>query len=133
MFAGEPRQDIQEAFQSARAVLAEISTLSQQAKVYNTILGDFADAVDRYRQRVSLEIRRTVEHYLDTTPFVRPATRRPSEERHGGGVAEGGAGLGLGEGDAELQINWADLDLYLVDQSLMPAVEPFQDFFCSVE
>lgn len=64
MFAGEPRQDITDAFDGARDVLASIAERSPQAKNYYGILTTMYEAVTQYRKRESLEARRQVQHYM---------------------------------------------------------------------
>ncbi|KAH7037412.1 uncharacterized protein B0I36DRAFT_313999 [Microdochium trichocladiopsis] len=64
MFAGEPRQDITDAFTGARDVLANIAERSPQAKNYYDILTTMGEAVTQYRRRESLEARRNVQHYM---------------------------------------------------------------------
>ncbi|KAF7548329.1 hypothetical protein G7046_g8709 [Stylonectria norvegica] len=144
MFAGEPRQDIQEAFEGAREILENIAQISPQAKLYHSILTDLAEAVAKYRYRVASEIRKTVEHYLDPNPFLEvtqgevyqhpsPFSMDDVTLALGGSDildADGQGGMAM---DIDLQINWADLELHLVDNSLVPNTEPFEGLFCSVE
>lgn len=70
MFAGEPRQDIEDSFGGAREVLDSIAATSSQARLYHEILTSFSEAVSKYRQRVSGEVRRTVQHYMDQILIV---------------------------------------------------------------
>lgn len=65
MFAGEPRKDIENTFEGARDILAEIAPTSTQASLYYDILTTFSDAVSQYRKRVVSELRQTVQHYMD--------------------------------------------------------------------
>jgi len=65
MFAGEPRKDIEDSFEGAREVLDDIAAVSPQARLYYEILTSFSEAVNKYRHRVSSEVRRTVQHYMD--------------------------------------------------------------------
>jgi hypothetical protein len=65
MFAGEPRKDIETAFQATLDILQGIGKVSQQAQLYYGILHDFSHAITKYRERVDAELRRTVRHYLE--------------------------------------------------------------------
>lgn len=145
MFAADPREDIQEAFQGALEVLNSIAEISPQARLYHSILSDFAEAVGKYRQRTQLEIRKTVQRYLDPMPFLRVTTGEfnqdtsPSfSETMMAMLQNSTQGLGGDQNDdylamdMDLQIDWADLDLMLIDSSLM-ATQPFEGLFCSVE
>ncbi|CAM1506152.1 Fc.00g057930.m01.CDS01 [Cosmosporella sp. VM-42] len=146
MFAGEPRKDIQEAFEGARDVLDDIAQISPQAKIYHSTLTDLAEAVGKYRQRVAAEIRKTVQHYLDPIPFLKVVAQGEVQQHPSSPFPLGDVTLVLGASDmpdlddqgnltmdVDLQINWADLDLHLVDNSLIPTTEPFEGLFCSVE
>ncbi|KAH7137829.1 hypothetical protein EDB81DRAFT_693101 [Dactylonectria macrodidyma] len=147
MFAGEPRQDIQAAFQGACDVLDSISQISPQAQVYHSILTDFEEAVGKYQHRVTLEISKTVQYYLDTDPFLNTAQgegHHPSSPFHLDNVRlileeDGALNLGADKDqgdltmDVDLQLNWLDLDLHLVDNSLVFTTEPFQGLFWSLE
>lgn len=142
MFAGEPRSDIQDAFTGALEVLGDIAVICPQAKVYHGILTDFAEAVSKYRQLVTQKIRQTVDHYLDQVPFLELA-EEPGLPRASSSIATlraeadriqdlGVRGL-VDEMDVDLEIIWSDLDLRLIDNSLVGFTEPFQGLFCSVE
>lgn len=147
MFAGEPRLDIQEAFEGARDVLADIATLCPQAKVYHGILTDFSEAVSKYRQLVALEIRKTVHHYLDPTPFLEVTLEKDQQGLSPFSLHRATSGIGasrtrdVGHGeeqadlvmDADLQIIWPDLDLRLIDTSLIATTEPFEGMFFNME
>ncbi|KJK63879.1 FMN-dependent dehydrogenase [Aspergillus parasiticus SU-1] len=65
VFGGDPRSDIENAFQSAQIILGDIALSSKQAQLYHNILMNLADAVKKYRQRVTEERNYTVQHYMD--------------------------------------------------------------------
>lgn len=65
VFGGEPRSDIENGFQSAQIILGDIALSSKQAQLYHNILMNLADAVKKYRQRVTEERNYTVQHYMD--------------------------------------------------------------------
>lgn len=74
MFAGEPRKDIEGAFADAHDILGDIALASPQAQLYHTMLTDFAEAIIKYRQRVSDETHYTVQHYMDRILTFEPPT-----------------------------------------------------------
>lgn len=74
MFAGEPRKDIEGAFADARNILGDIALASPQAQLYHNMLTDFAEAITKYRQRVSDETHYTVQHYMDRILTFEPPT-----------------------------------------------------------
>ncbi|KAL2705083.1 hypothetical protein AAEP93_000333 [Penicillium crustosum] len=76
MFAGEPRKDIQAAFADAQDILGDIALASPQAQLYYNMLTDFAEAITKYRQRVSDETHYTVQHYMDRILTFEPPTHR---------------------------------------------------------
>ncbi|PYH84598.1 hypothetical protein BO82DRAFT_381401 [Aspergillus uvarum CBS 121591] len=65
MFAGEPRKDIDRAFDYAQSILREIGTKSPQAQLYHNILDAFVEAIKKYKQRVTDERNYTVQYYMD--------------------------------------------------------------------
>ncbi|KAJ9136596.1 putative C6 transcription factor [Pleurostoma richardsiae] len=65
LFAGEPRQDVQDSFDSAHDILRSLAAASPQARLYYDILSNFSDAIARYRRRLSYETRRSVHQYMD--------------------------------------------------------------------
>ncbi|KAL5341761.1 hypothetical protein BJX70DRAFT_395493 [Aspergillus crustosus] len=158
MFAGEPRQDINESFNSACMILAEIASTSPQAQLYHSILTSFAEAVDVYRQRVEDERRRTVQHYMDQILVIDAASvsqregRNESvldherENRSSGGMSSTNTILpsdGDAEADDELTTllrltsgfpdqGWNEVDMQLLDYPV-PELEPFDQFFYTVE
>jgi hypothetical protein len=79
MFAGEPRTDIQNAFQATVEILGDISKHSQQAQQDHEILMSFSDAIARYRERVLAEVRHTVQHYMERILSVE--ARRDSSQQ----------------------------------------------------
>ncbi|KAJ5980615.1 hypothetical protein N7481_007913 [Penicillium waksmanii] len=65
VFAGEPRKDIESAFHNAHIILGDIALTSPQARLYRNILTSFAEAINKYKQRVTDERDYTVQHYMD--------------------------------------------------------------------
>ncbi|KIW26353.1 uncharacterized protein PV07_09453 [Cladophialophora immunda] len=66
MFAqGESRFDMDDAFNNAREVLRNLSIHSPQAEHYYEILSGFADVIQRHRQHLSRERRRSKNKYVD--------------------------------------------------------------------
>lgn len=65
VFAGEPRKDIENAFHNVDIILGDIALTSPQARLYRNILTSFAEAIDKYKQRVTDERDYTVQHYMD--------------------------------------------------------------------
>ncbi|KEY74556.1 hypothetical protein S7711_07159 [Stachybotrys chartarum IBT 7711] len=147
MFAGEPRLDIQEAFEGALNVLDEIGTMCPQARAYHGILADFAEAVSKYRQLVALEIRKTVLHYLDPTPFLEISREKNQQVPIPFAVNNVASDIGgsnmqpsgtCGEPndvamDIGLQIIWPDLDLRTIDDTLLATMQPVEEAFYSAE
>ncbi|KIW18002.1 hypothetical protein PV08_02289 [Exophiala spinifera] len=64
-FAGEPRKDIDEAFEQVNTVLESIATQSPQAGLYRETLEAFRESIAKWHDRVETEIKRTVQHYMD--------------------------------------------------------------------
>ncbi|KAL2825053.1 hypothetical protein BDW59DRAFT_180004 [Aspergillus cavernicola] len=73
MFAGEPRQDIDDGFNNACTIIAEIAFTSPQAQLYHGILTSFASAIEAYRQRKEDEQQMTVQRYMDRVLVIHPA------------------------------------------------------------
>jgi hypothetical protein len=65
VFAGEPRKDIENAFHNVHIILGDIALTSPQARLYRNILTSFAEAIKKYKQRVTDERNYTVQHYMD--------------------------------------------------------------------
>ncbi|PYI00611.1 hypothetical protein BO78DRAFT_437872 [Aspergillus sclerotiicarbonarius CBS 121057] len=123
MFAGEPRHDIQTSFEHVLVILSDIAACSPQAKLYHKILGSFADAVEKYHQRVVDEMQYTVQGYMDRVLVFESA---------GGGLSEWvnndyADAMGSGEAWSELGMQLQFLD------GLVPELEPFDRLFCGVE
>ncbi|KGO48630.1 Oxoglutarate/iron-dependent dioxygenase [Penicillium expansum] len=74
MFAAELRKDIEAAFADAHDILGDIALASPQAQLYHNMLTDFAEAIAKYRQRVSDETHYTVQHYMDRILIFEPPT-----------------------------------------------------------
>ncbi|OKL64424.1 hypothetical protein UA08_00852 [Talaromyces atroroseus] len=72
-FAGEPRKDINDSFDHACAILADIAPVSPQAQVYHEILCSFSQAVQRYKQRVADEAHQAVHQYIERIFRLGPA------------------------------------------------------------
>jgi hypothetical protein len=51
-------------------VLETIGESCNQARVYHEILISFAEAISTHREEISLETRRTVQHYIDRVLVV---------------------------------------------------------------
>ncbi|KAF3392807.1 Cytochrome b2 [Penicillium rolfsii] len=83
VFAGEPRKDIEDAFHSVQIILGDISLYSQQARLYHNILTSFADAVKKYRQRVTDERNYTVQHYMDRILIFEASSDENDANREG--------------------------------------------------
>lgn len=77
-FAGEPRWDIDMGFERVVAVLKDIARVSPQAKLYVKILDDFREAVETWRMKVTREVRRTVDRYMDCILDVEGGSRGPN-------------------------------------------------------
>lgn len=146
MFAGEPRQDIQDAFEGCREVLAAMGETSSQAKAYHEILTSFSEAVRKFRQRVTMEERRTVQHYMEQVLVIDVAhTENQPYPSPFSGLAlpfslSGNMAHGTESADVQLdmmldgfQIDWAELDLQVVDDQLTLDLRPFEGLLCSVE
>ncbi|KAL3482149.1 hypothetical protein BJX99DRAFT_252862 [Aspergillus californicus] len=155
MFAGEPRQDIDDAFNSACEIIADIAAMSPQAQLYRDILMGFASAVAEFHRRRDEEQRATVKHYMDeilvidTAPSTRvPDTRDFHQECSWSDVNGTGASQchTLNEDDADLRAllqitngfengdteNWNEVDMQLLHYPV-PGIEPFDQFFYTVE
>jgi hypothetical protein len=64
-FAGEPRKDIEEAFEQINIVLESIAVHSPQASLYRETLESLRESVAKWHGRIRSEINRTVKHYMD--------------------------------------------------------------------
>ncbi|KXJ94039.1 hypothetical protein Micbo1qcDRAFT_193315 [Microdochium bolleyi] len=121
MFAGEPRQDISDAFVGARDVLESIAERSPQAKNYHEILTTMGEAVVQYRRRESLEARRNVQHYMSQILVVDVAGGGSSSQAPDDIAA---ATLGAGGGDSRYLMQSSSLvpgggDLYQQQQATL--------------
>jgi len=161
MFAGEPRKDIDDSFKAACGVLESIAATSPQAQLYHEILISLSDAVVKYRYRVSAEVRRTVQHYMDKILVIHPLHDMDgtiqdyltSEIANGGpdyehanssvdsvahaNVLDPGSSMGgihslPNSAWLKAQCEWDDLDLQLSDDSVLDT-EHFEKLFYSVE
>jgi hypothetical protein len=66
MFAqAEPKFEMDESFNGAREVLKKLSDHSPQAEHYYEILTGFADAIQRHRQHLAREKRRSQNKYVN--------------------------------------------------------------------
>lgn len=74
MFAGEPRKDIEDAFEATLDVLHDMAETSPQAKFYHGILTKLSFAIIKYRQRVEGEVRRTVKHFMAQVLVIEATT-----------------------------------------------------------
>ncbi|KAJ5635897.1 uncharacterized protein N7484_009210 [Penicillium longicatenatum] len=81
MFAGEPRRDIEDSFQNTCIILADIALTSQQALLYHNILISFAEAVTKYRQRVTDEMHYAVQHYMDRILMIETTNIHSTDEQ----------------------------------------------------
>ncbi|KAL2824861.1 hypothetical protein BDW59DRAFT_172595 [Aspergillus cavernicola] len=79
-FAGEPRKDINDSFDHACAILADIAPISPQAQLYHKILCSFTQAVQRYKQRVADAAHQAVHQYIDRIFTLGPVP--PEPDRH---------------------------------------------------
>jgi hypothetical protein len=64
-FAGEPRKEIDEAFEQVCEILDCMSAQSPQASLYHDILKSFQDSIARWHGRINTEVKRTVQHYME--------------------------------------------------------------------
>ncbi|KAH7035967.1 FMN-dependent dehydrogenase-domain-containing protein [Microdochium trichocladiopsis] len=140
MFAGEPRQDIQDAFAACREVLGAMSETCLQARTYLDILASFHEAVRKYHQRVAMQVRDTVHNYMDQVLMVevpQALNRTGPSPLDWEAIMAATNDLPADRTDntaiADFQIQWTDLDLQIVDDYLNLDLGPFQALFCSGE
>lgn len=127
-FAGEPRQDIDEAFDGCREVLKSMGEACHQAQVYQEVLASFSEAIDQYRRYILAESRRTIQHYMDQVLVVDIAHDEDQDGRnhpHFGFVAPNLSDTSIPQADSgypldlmsdSFQIDWTEIDLHRVDQ-----------------
>jgi hypothetical protein len=162
MFAGEPRKDIDDSFKAVCGVLDSIAVTSPQAQLYHEMLISLSDAVVKYRYRVSAEVRRTVQHYMDKILVIHPlrdtdditqdylnseiANGDPDYQHANASVDPVSHANALDPGSSmgglhplpntawlkDLHCEWDDLDLQLSDDFVLDT-EPFEKLFYSVE
>lgn len=83
-FAGEPRKDIDDSFDSVCDILETIATTSPQAKLYREILETLKEAIVKWHNRVRNQVKRTVQHYIDQILHIEggqeiPQTQNPDQ------------------------------------------------------
>lgn len=112
-----------------------------QARVYQEILAGFAEAIHKYRQKISLESRRTVQHYMDQVLVIDMASQSQAFEVGfevpGGLSAEPVQHDGFVDSQMdmmldEFQLDWAEFDLQSLDE-LYSDFGPLKGLLCSVE
>ena len=82
MFAGEPRQDIENGFEATLDILEDMTTTSSQADVYYQILKAFSETVKQYRQRVGREVQNMVQSYVERVLVI-----KAPQAQHGRDIA----------------------------------------------
>ncbi|GKZ35532.1 hypothetical protein AbraIFM66950_006194 [Aspergillus brasiliensis] len=157
MFAGEPRRDIENLFNSTLLLLDDIGRTSPQAQLYHQILTSLSDAVTKFRNRVAGEVYRTVQDYMDQiltfdSSMDGNSTTRPrdSQDVYTGwgddwltgairGVETGAIVLDpVSNGTQGAQTfrdpgDWGDIDSMDLGEELLIDMEPFDQFFSTVE
>lgn len=112
-------------------MLKMIGEASHQARAYREILTSFSEAILKHRQQISLESRRTVQHYMDHVLVVRRAETDQNQNRLDqvddrfdlplSSLSEARIQFNeFSDPQSEMtledfQINWAELDMQFID------------------
>ncbi|GAT30094.1 hypothetical protein RIB2604_03300660 [Aspergillus luchuensis] len=157
MFAGEPRRDIESLFNSTLHLLDDVGRTSPQAQLYHQILTSFNDAVTKFRNRVAGEVYRTVQDYMDQILMIDPtvdggstAHARDREDSYTVWNDDWLAGAIRSAETGEVALDpvlngtqgaqmfhdpgdWGDIDGMELEEDLLMDIDPFDQFFVTVE
>ncbi|GFN11786.1 fungal specific transcription factor domain-containing protein [Aspergillus tubingensis] len=157
MFAGEPRRDIESLFNSTLHLLDDIGRTSPQARLYHQILTSLNDAVTKFRNRVAGEVYRTVQDYMDQILMIDPtvdggstAHARDREDSYTVWNDDWLAGAIRSAETGEVALDpvlngthgaqmfhdlgdWGDIDGMELEEDLLMDIDPFDQFFFTVE